>query len=159
MAILVGCAAGFLFWVARIVIGPYPVTVVVEQTKEKKPKAGMDTMQGRAALGFVLTYCSWYGREHQGRMTAAGAHKSKLVDRHLWRFDRHGHTFAHRYLPFGTKALFFLGGKWSLGTCTDRGPYPGPQHGPREFDLSEAMAEELGFKQAGTAFMEVLVLP
>lgn len=133
--------------------------VAEERTKERQKPAGLDTMQGRAALGFGLAYCSWYGNEHHGRMTAAGAHKSKLVPEKLWRFDRDGYTFAHRTLPFGTKALFHLGGRWVLGTCTDRGPYPGPQHGPREFDISEAMAEELGFRFHGTAFVEVLVLP
>lgn len=134
-----------------------PVTVIVEQASPQRP-CGIDTFEGRAASGFSLAYSSWYGQSHHGRKTAAGAHKSKDVPKEMWRFDKDAMTCAHRYLPFGSMVLFHVNGRWALAMVTDRGPYPGPKDGPREFDVSEAVAIQLGFRYHGTAFLEAKVL-
>jgi len=87
--------------------------------------------------------CSWYGKE-SGRRTASGA-----------RFNPGGFTVAHRTLPFGTKLKLTnpTNGKSVIATVTDRGPFVRS----RLLDVSEGIADALGFKKRGTAnlFVEV----
>lgn len=69
--------------------------------------------------------CSWYGGYFHGRLTASGTV-----------YDMNAMTFAHKTLPLGTIVAFrnYEGG-WTIGRCTDRGPYVWG----RDFDLSRAM--------------------
>lgn len=88
--------------------------------------------------------CSWYGRDFHGRPMANGE-----------RFDMNDpYTAAHKSLPFGTKVTLRnpANGRKIEVTVTDRGPYI---HG-REFDLSAAGAENLGFAKQGVAKLEII---
>ncbi|MCX7831761.1 MAG: septal ring lytic transglycosylase RlpA family protein [Actinobacteria bacterium] len=86
-------------------------------------------------------YASWYGNEFHGRRTASGEI-----------FNQWDFTVAHRSLPFGTFVLIRRGDRAIVAKVTDRGPFiPG-----REFDLSRACAEALGF--SGVAKIEVEII-
>lgn len=80
---------------------------------------------------------SYYGRSHQGRVTASGT-----------RFNRKEMTAAHPWLPFGSKVRVTLlrTGRSIVVVVTDRLP----SHG-RVIDLSAAAARQLGMHHAGVA--------
>lgn len=90
----------------------------------------------------------WYGPGHQGKISAAGR-----------RFNMYEHTLAHRRLPFGTKVrLVSRDGKRAVeGIVTDRGPFVRG----RDFDVSYAMAKDLGLLRKGvdSFFLEKLEEP
>jgi rare lipoprotein A len=88
---------------------------------------------------------TWYGREHQGRLTASGEP-----------FDMDKLTAAHPTLPLGTHLLVtnLKNGRSVQVRVNDRGPRaPG-----RVIDLSYAAAETLGYVQAGLIPVRVRVL-
>jgi len=88
---------------------------------------------------------TWYGREHQGRLTKSGEP-----------FDMHKLTAAHPTLPLGTHLLVtnLKNGRSVQVRVNDRGPgAPG-----RIIDLSYAAAETLGYVQAGLIPVRVQVL-
>lgn len=86
-------------------------------------------------------YASWYGNEFHGRRTASGEI-----------FNQWDFTVAHRTLPFGTFVLLRRGDRAIVAKVTDRGPFIAG----REFDLSRACAEALGF--SGVARIEVEII-
>lgn len=97
-----------------------------------------DTAVQTAAL-LAQGRATWYGGQRwHGRRTANGE-----------RFDRHALTAAHRSLPFGTwvRVVHVGSGREVHVRINDRGP------ASRRFiiDLSEAAADRLGFRAAGTA--------
>lgn len=81
---------------------------------------------------------SWYGRSHQGKLTADGE-----------RFDQHALTAAHRSLPFDTvlRVTNLDNGRMVKVRIDDRGPYVKG----RIIDLSAAAAAALGMRQDGVA--------
>lgn len=89
---------------------------------------------------------SYYGKGFDGRRTASG-----------YKFN---HTnpdiVAHLTLPFGTKVRFCntAAGKCLVSTVRDYGPC----HNNRLFDVSEAAAIKLGFRQQGVAELEYEIL-
>ena len=88
---------------------------------------------------------TWYGRDHQGRLTASGEP-----------FDMNELTAAHPTLPFGTRLLVtnLKNGRSVQVRVNDRGPTaPG-----RIIDLSYAAAETLGSVQAGLIKVRVQVV-
>lgn len=87
---------------------------------------------------------SWYGAD-QGRHTASGE-----------RFDPDALTAAHRHLPFGTvvRVTNQLNGKSVEVRINDRGPW---RHG-RIIDVTDAAADVLDMKKAGTVPVTILVL-
>jgi rare lipoprotein A len=87
---------------------------------------------------------SWYGSE-QGRHTASGE-----------RFNPHELTAAHRHLPFGTiiRVTNNLNGKSVEVRINDRGPW---RHG-RIVDVTDAAADVLDMKKAGTVPVTIEVL-
>jgi rare lipoprotein A len=88
---------------------------------------------------------TWYGREHQGRLTTTGEP-----------FDMYKLTAAHPTLPLGTHLLVtnLKNGRSVQVRVNDRGPRaPG-----RIIDLSYAAAETLGYVQAGLIPVRVQVL-
>ena len=96
----------------------------------------------RAQVGIA----SWYGRDHQGRLTASGRP-----------FDPHKLTAAHNTLPLNTKAkvVNLENGRSVEVTIDDRGPgIPG-----RVIDLSERAAQRLGMKKQGLALVKIEPLP
>ena len=98
---------------------------------------------------------SWYGTRYIGRLTASGT-----------TYTSRGFTVAHRTRPFGSLVRLSLGsGKFVVAVVTDRGPYceyvgsyfySCKQR--RIVDVSERVAEELGFKQRGVAYVSLEVL-
>jgi rare lipoprotein A len=87
---------------------------------------------------------SWYGAAWNGRPTASGEifHHRKL-------------TVAHRTLPLGTRVLITHGKRKVLARVNDRGPYVRG----RGLDVSQAVAQRLGFQHKGLARVHVKVLP
>ena len=86
---------------------------------------------------------SWYGPGFAGRRTASGE-----------RFNPSEYTAAHRTLPFGSKVRVTMGGRSVVVRINDRGPF----HGGRVIDLSQAAAEELGLRRAGSGRVELALL-
>jgi rare lipoprotein A (peptidoglycan hydrolase) len=87
---------------------------------------------------------SWYGEPYHGRLAASGI-----------AFDMNSRHVAHRWLPFGTRVMFYnpLNGTMSYGIIVDRGPFIDG----RAFDLSYFMAEELGVVESGVAIVRCWV--
>jgi rare lipoprotein A len=88
---------------------------------------------------------SWYGNQHQGRLTASGE-----------RFDEHKLTAAHRTLPLDTKVKVtnLENGKSIEVKVNDRGPYiPG-----RVLDLSTQAAKMLGMEKEGLALVRIEIV-
>ena len=98
-------------------------------TQALAPERAIFTQAGRA---------SWYGRQHQGRLTASGE-----------RFNMYRMTAAHRTLPLGTvvRVTNPANGKMVKVRINDRGPYVKG----RVLDLSAAAATALGISTKGTA--------
>jgi rare lipoprotein A len=88
---------------------------------------------------------SWYGKAHQGELTASGE-----------RFDMHALTAAHRTLPFGTivRVTHLKSGKSVNVRINDRGPF----RSGRIIDLSYEAARRLGIVARGTARVELTVI-
>jgi rare lipoprotein A len=88
---------------------------------------------------------SWYGKAHQGKLTASGE-----------RFDMHALTAAHRTLPFGTivRVKHLKSGKSVNVRINDRGPF----RSGRIIDLSYEAARRLGIASRGTARVELTVI-
>lgn len=88
---------------------------------------------------------SWYGPGFNGRKAANGS-----------LFNMNAFTLAHRELPLGSWVAITndANGRTAFGIVTDRGPYvPG-----RDFDVSLALAKELGFDRKGLTYVTVRVL-
>ncbi len=88
---------------------------------------------------------SYYGRKHDGKLTAEGG-----------RFDRREFTAAHRTLPFGTvvRVTNLANGRMIKARIADRGPHVRG----RIIDLSAAAARELGMQRRGLARVRVKAL-
>lgn len=90
-------------------------------------------------------HASWY---KSGKKTANGE-----------RFNPHGVSVAHRYLPFGTvlRITHVGNGNTIEAVVNDRGPFIKG----REIDVSLGAAQKLGFVHSGTAkvLIEVLEKP
>ena len=97
------------------------------------------------ALGTVIGsgVASWYGPGFAGRRTASGE-----------RFNPSEFTAAHRTLPFGSRVRVTHNGRSVVVRINDRGPF----HGGRVIDLSQAAAEELGLRRAGSGRVELALL-
>jgi rare lipoprotein A (peptidoglycan hydrolase) len=80
---------------------------------------------------------SWYGWDFAGKPTATGA----IYDPRLF-------TVANKELPLNVFLRIHANGKCAIALLNDRGPYGVPG---RIFDVSEAVAEYLGYKGAGVA--------
>jgi rare lipoprotein A (peptidoglycan hydrolase) len=94
---------------------------------------------------------SYYGPRFHGRLTASGA-----------RFDKTALTVAHRTLPFGTRLrlTYPKTNRSVIVEVNDRGPYSkfnGVRYyeGNRDLDVSEGVAQWLGFEQEGLAVLLV----
>ncbi len=100
-----------------------------------------DTLGAEIGAGVA----SWYGRAFAGRKTASGE-----------RFDPAELTAAHRTLPFGTKVRVTHAGSGRsvVVRINDRGPF----HGSRVIDLSQAAAEAIGIRSAGSGRVTLATL-
>lgn len=94
----------------------------------------------------ILVGVSWYGEKFHGKKTASGDV-----------FDMNSISVAHVSLPFGTKLSFFNpnNNKRCDAVVNDSGPFnpnllPNLEpHPRRQFDVSRALAECLGFVEQG----------
>jgi len=91
---------------------------------------------------------SWYGAQFAGRRTSSGE-----------RFDPDALTAAHRSLPFGSlvEVTNLVNGRMAVVRVNDRGPFG--HSDDRIIDVSRAAARLLGLVGAGTAQVEIRVLP
>ncbi len=111
--------------------GTYPVAVKARSNRlatGSRDSAGRITVYRRAAA-------SWYGPGLYGNNTACGG---TLTPSTL--------GVAHKALPCGTKLRLRYGKRSVAVRVIDRGPYAGD----REFDLTQATKERLGFPDTGT---------
>ena len=108
-------------------------------------KAPSATPASIAPQGVETGQASWYGKAHQGHLTASGE-----------RFDMHALTAAHRTLPFGTivRVTHLKSGRSVDVRINDRGPF----HSGRIIDLSYEAARKLGIVGGGTARVKVTVI-
>ena len=90
-------------------------------------------------------FTSWYGPNFHGKLTANGEV-----------YDQYGVTAAHKTLPLGTVARVtnIDNGKSTILRINDRGPYVGD----RILDCSYGAAIKLGFKDLGTANVEIKII-
>jgi rare lipoprotein A (peptidoglycan hydrolase) len=87
---------------------------------------------------------SWYGPGFYGNRTACGQElKLETVG------------VAHKKLPCGTRVAFAYSGRWVRARVIDRGPYIRG----RKWDLTEALALQLGTVEAGAAKVKAVVVP
>jgi rare lipoprotein A len=86
---------------------------------------------------------SWYGAELAGNRTANGE-----------RFNPADLTGAHRTLPMGSKVRVTYHGRSVVVRINDRGPF----HGGRVIDLSQAAAEQIGLRRAGSGQVDLALL-
>ncbi|WP_235522928.1 septal ring lytic transglycosylase RlpA family protein [Novosphingobium sp. Leaf2] len=100
------------------------------------------TPSGRAIAGGIATF---YGRQFTGARTASGQ-----------RYAPDALTAAHRTLPFGTRLQVTnpRNGNSVIVTINDRGPF----HANRVLDLSDAAADQIGIRNAGSGKVELAVL-
>ena len=88
---------------------------------------------------------SWYGPNFHGKLTANGEV-----------YDQYGVTAAHKKIPLGTvvRVTNTDNGKSVILRINDRGPYVGN----RILDCSYGAATKLGFKNLGTANVEIKII-
>ena len=88
---------------------------------------------------------SWYGRKFHGQRTSSGEP-----------YDMYAMTAAHPVLPIPSYArVTSVGnGRGVVVRINDRGPF----HGGRVIDLSQAAAEDLGIRRAGSGRVELALL-
>lgn len=110
------------------------------------PKSAKQHDSQSESLQTFQGVASWYGRPFHGRRMANGQ-----------RFDMNRYTAAHRTLPFGTRVEVtnLQNNQSVILTITDRGPFIRN----RIIDVSRKAAQDLGFIGAGTATVEIKVLP
>ena len=89
----------------------------------------------RRVYVYRQSYASWYGPGFYGRRTACG----RTIDAGTL-------GVANKSLPCGTRVTFRHHGRSVTVTVIDRGPYAGA----REWDLTAATKERLGFGSTGT---------
>ena len=98
---------------------------------------------------------SWYGGYYVGRRTASGTV-----------YTGRGFTVAHPTLPFNSLVLIRnRDSRFIVARVTDRGPYCEYKGSYwysckqlRIVDVSERVAEELGFKEQGVAYVRLEIL-
>ena len=93
---------------------------------------------------------TYYGPRFHGRRTASGE-----------RFHRDSLVAAHPTFAFGTRVrvTHLTSGTTVVVRIVDRGPSAAQRRRGFVIDVSEAAAERLGFRRAGTARVRVEVVP
>ena len=127
-------------WITAILL--VSIVIAAACTQQKAPSVSPAPAERRHV---ETGQASWYGKAHQGALTASGE-----------RFDMNALTAAHRTLPFGTvvRVKDLKSGKSVKVRINDRGPY----RKDRIIDLSYAAAKELGILSRGTARVEITVI-
>jgi rare lipoprotein A (peptidoglycan hydrolase) len=102
---------------------------------------------------------------HVARPLTGYAHELGGIASYYWqdqmtssgeRFDRHGHTAAHKTLPLGTRVRVtnLTNGKSTVVRINDRGPFKAG----RVIDLSEAAATDIAMKDVGLVRVSIEVV-
>jgi hypothetical protein len=117
-------------WQARST-GTYPVRVSARSNHAAK---GSSDRAGRVTV-YRPAAASWYGPGLYGNTMACGG---TLTPSTL--------GVAHKSMPCGTKLTLRYGGRSVAVRVVDRGPFAGN----REFDLTSATKQRLGFPDVGT---------
>ena len=127
-------------WITAILL--VSIVIAVACTQQKAPSVSRAPAERRHV---ETGQASWYGKAHQGELTASGE-----------RFDMHALTAAHRTLPFGTIVrVTDLRSKRSVNVrINDRGPF----RRDRIIDLSYEAARRLGVVSRGTARVKITVI-
>jgi hypothetical protein len=99
--------------------------------------AGSDVSRRIRVTGLRPTHASYYGPGLYGNGMACGG-----------TLYRHTRGVAHKTLPCGTRVTIRYGRKTVVARVVDRGPYVAG----REFDLTEATRDDLGFGGVGTVW-------
>lgn len=124
--------------------GRFRLSVVARRSADLRVRFGGDALNtpARVAVGrmraFRRSFASWYGPGFYGRRTACGQ-----------TFHAGIMGVAHKTLPCGTRLTFRKGNRLVRARVIDRGPF----HPGREFDLSPAVKQALGFGSTGTVFV------
>lgn len=115
-----------------------------EVLAEEPPVEAPEAEDAGQSLGSGMA--SYYGRELAGNRTASGE-----------RFNPNDLTAAHRTLPFGSRLRVTNArtGASVVVRVNDRGPFTHR----RVIDVSERAARELGMIRAGTARVDLHLLP
>ena len=121
-----------------------PSTAAIGRPRVALAVADAPQSGARSEIGLA----SWYGEAHQGRLTASGEV-----------FDMTRLTAAHRTLPLSTwvEVKNLDNGRSVVVRVNDRGPFA--QTHERIIDVSLAAARVLGLVGAGTAPVQVRVVP
>lgn len=122
--------------------------MVAWATEAPDPAPGFwmrDFEDGSGQVKEKVGMASWYGGRFHGRKTASGE-----------RYNKHDHTCASRYLPFGTvlQVTHLKNGKTALVRVNDRGPFIKN----RILDLSYAVAKQLGILKKGVGKVSYSVI-
>jgi len=127
-------------WITAILL--VSIVIAAACTQQKAPSVSPAPAERRHV---ETGQASWYGKAHQGALTASGE-----------RFDMNALTAAHRTLPFGTivRVTHLKTGKSVNVRINDRGPFSKS----RIIDLSYEAARRLGIVDRGTARVELTVL-
>lgn len=106
------------------------------KAKGDKLADGDKTKAGKVTV-FRPANASWYGPGFYGNRTACGQTLTTST-----------RGVAHKTMPCGTKLTLRYKGNETVVRVIDRGPY----HGNREFDLTGATKNDLGFGSTGVVY-------
>jgi rare lipoprotein A len=128
--------AAFLIGIASGCGSVFSLGGAASEFSQKHKQVGRHLLVGDA---------TWYGKVHQGRMTASGAP-----------FNMFNFTAAHKTLPLGTivKVTNLKNWRTAVVQITDRGPY-GPG---RVIDMAMRAGEQLGMIRDGEVPVKITVL-
>lgn len=110
--------------------GHYRVKAVAKRNKQ----ASGSKDSGGKVTAYRYANASWYGPGFYGNRTACGQTLTTST-----------RGVAHKTLPCGTKLTIRKGSREVQVRVIDRGPY----HGNREFDLTRATKDDIGFGSTG----------
>lgn len=124
--------------------GRFSLRTVARRSADLRVRFAGDALNGatRRSVGrmraFRRSFASWYGPGFYGNRTACGQ-----------TFHAGIMGVAHKTLPCGTRLTFRSGSKLVRARVVDRGPF----HAGREFDLSPAVKQALGFGSTGSVWV------
>ncbi len=113
-------------------------------TDPQQPQPSAETPATTAGSWTVTKKATWYGPGFWGHSTACGM---TLQPTTL--------GVAHRKLPCGTQVTFNYNGVSVAATVIDRGPF----RKGYAFDMTKAVAKQLGFLTVGAAPVQATITP
>lgn len=124
--------------------GRFRLSVVARRSADLRVRFRGDAVNATVSAevgrlrAFRRTFASWYGPGFYGRRTACGqTFHARLMG------------VAHKTLPCGTRLTLRHGDRIVRARVIDRGPF----HPGREFDLSPAVKQALGFGSTGPVWV------